>query len=109
MWINEEEVDKLIRSKPNVLSWRYDLTKIKQGRDTGIPCITVFVKKKVKASRLRRDELIPEEINGILKCPNPNCKDLLIKHGIRVVLNDIIDWCLRKGGLRRSHEGLLHH
>jgi len=65
MWIREEEVDKLIRSKPNVLSWRYDLTKIKQGRDTGIPCITVFVKKKVKASRLRRDELIPEEINGI--------------------------------------------
>jgi len=33
-----------------------------------------------------------------IKCANPNCKDLLIRHGIRVVLNDIIDWCLREEG-----------
>jgi len=65
MWIREEEVDKLIKSKSNVLSWRYDLTKIKQGKDTGEPCITVFVKKKVKVSELRSGELIPSRIGGI--------------------------------------------
>ncbi|RLI87756.1 MAG: hypothetical protein DRP01_01105 [Archaeoglobales archaeon] len=62
--MREAEIDKLIRSKPNVLSWRDDLTKVKNGRDTGEPCITVFVARKVKASELRPDELIPPEIDG---------------------------------------------
>ena len=63
--MREEEIDRLIRSKPNVLSWRDDLTKIKDGRDTGEPCITVFVARKVKISELRPDELIPPEIDGV--------------------------------------------
>jgi len=63
--MREEEIDRLIRSKPNVLSWRDDLTKVKNGKNTGEPCITVFVARKVKASELRPDELIPPEIGGV--------------------------------------------
>jgi len=61
----EDEIDRILRSKPNVLSWRYDLTKKVRGEDTGEPCITVFVAKKVKASELRPDELIPPELDGV--------------------------------------------
>lgn len=63
--MREEEIDKLIRSKPNVLSWRSDLTKIKNGKSTGEPCITVFVTRKIRASELKPDELIPPEIDGV--------------------------------------------
>ncbi|RLG75434.1 MAG: hypothetical protein DRO14_04605 [Thermoprotei archaeon] len=63
--MKEYEIDEILRKKPNVLSWRRDLTKIRGGKDTGEPCITVFVTRKVKASKLRPDELIPPEIDGV--------------------------------------------
>ena len=60
-----EKIDKIIRSKPNVLSWRFDLTKKVKGKDTGQPCITVFVTRKVKASKLKPNELIPPRIGDL--------------------------------------------
>ena len=63
--MNEKEIDRVLRRKPNVLSWRYDLTKKTGGIDTGEPCITVFVKQKVALDRLKPHEVIPKELNGV--------------------------------------------
>ena len=62
--MNQEQINKKIRQKPNVLSWRVDLTKIKNGVDTKIPCITVYVLNKIERKLLAPREVIPKTING---------------------------------------------
>lgn len=62
--MNEKEVDRQLR-KPNVLSWRTDLTKIKGGADVGQSCITVFVSNKLDKKKLASQDVIPPEIDGV--------------------------------------------
>jgi hypothetical protein len=65
--MNEELVDTLERSHshliklPRVLNTRIG-TKIKDGADTGIPCITVIVSEKIEESLLALEEIIPKFI-----------------------------------------------
>jgi len=54
-----------LKNKPNVLSFRTDLTKIKNRKDTSEPCITVFVTRKVKRASLSRNDIIPQKIEDI--------------------------------------------
>jgi len=64
-----DKIEKIINKKweelrkyKNVLNIRKG-TKWTGGKDTGIPCIVFYVKKKVK--RISKKHKIPEEINGI--------------------------------------------
>ena len=56
-------------SKPNTLSARADLTKITNGKDTGIPCITIFGTQKVPERyesgrrKLRLKDTVRKEID----------------------------------------------
>ena len=58
-------------SLPNVLSVRADQTKITDGKDTGIPCITVNVDRKIPKRypsgrrKLRVKDTVPKEVNKI--------------------------------------------
>lgn len=54
----------LRRRYPKVLSFNVG-TKWVGGVDTGRPCITVFVSKKIPKSYLSSDELLPSEVDGI--------------------------------------------
>jgi len=55
---------KKLKAMPNVLNVGVS-TKWKDGKDTGIPCITVCVKKKVAPSLLAPNEMVPKEVGGI--------------------------------------------
>ncbi len=66
-----EEVEEHLRAYPHVLSFNIDSTKWSDGKDTGEPCITVFVDEKVPlfdddGNRLLAvEDTLPKEINGI--------------------------------------------
>ena len=55
-------IDKL----PNVVGWSNKIQKkIIRGIISDIDCIRIYVSKKLPREMLRRDELIPEEVDGI--------------------------------------------
>lgn len=54
---------KLLRY-PNVVAVGEGI-QTKQGRPTGLPCIIVFVERKIPPDELGEDELLPEELEGI--------------------------------------------
>lgn len=64
--MSQKEIDEKIRKKPNVLTWRDDLTKITASKDTGKSCITVFVSEKVERRLLSNRQAIPKKIGGKL-------------------------------------------
>lgn len=49
---------------PNVLNTAAG-TKVKQGKDTGIPAIVVYVSKKVGEVELGAEQVVPKEIEGV--------------------------------------------
>jgi len=55
---------KELRERANVINVGVG-TKIVGGKDTGKPCITVFVRKKIPRSYLARKALIPGEVEGV--------------------------------------------
>jgi C1A family cysteine protease len=59
-----ERVHARLKALPNVLN-TFISTKIVKGRDTGTPCITVYVSEKVEERLLAPAELIPKEVEGI--------------------------------------------
>lgn len=63
--LHQVDIDNL-RRKPHVLSLRTDLTKITKDKDTGKPCITVFVDEKVDRALLTNRTAIPKVIRGVL-------------------------------------------
>jgi len=60
-----DEIWKSLSKLPNVIGI-FIGTKWKEGKDTGIPCVTIFVKKKISRSLLSPSDLIPPEISGII-------------------------------------------
>ena len=56
---------KEFRDYSNVLNIRKS-TKFVKGKDTGKPCITFFVTRKLKSSKLTKEELIPKTVKGII-------------------------------------------
>lgn len=54
---------KLLRY-PNVLAVGEGI-QTKLGKPTGLPCIVVFVERKIPPDELGEDEILPEEIEGI--------------------------------------------
>ena len=58
-------------SLPNVLSVRADQTKKTDDKDTGIPCVTIYVNRKVPERypsgrrKLRLRDTVPKDINKI--------------------------------------------
>ncbi len=50
--------------KANYLNIRLG-TKFKDGKDTGVPALVVYVSKKVAAAELAAEHLIPKEIEGV--------------------------------------------
>uniref|UniRef100_A0A6M3J9U1 Uncharacterized protein n=1 Tax=viral metagenome TaxID=1070528 RepID=A0A6M3J9U1_9ZZZZ len=59
------EIGEKLHSKPHFLNWRDDLTKKIGGKDTGVPCITIFVDEKVDRQLLTNRQAIPKEIDGM--------------------------------------------
>lgn len=56
-----------LRKYPNVISISTNSTKFTSDLDTGQPCITVFVSRKLKnPKRLKASEILPKEIDGVL-------------------------------------------
>jgi len=49
---------------PNVVGCGYG-TKLTSGRDTGRPCLAVFVRKKIRREELEPEELVPTEVEGV--------------------------------------------
>ena len=51
---------------PNVVGYSNTIKKkIVRGREIDVPCIRIYVKKKLPREALRKDELIPEELDGV--------------------------------------------
>ena len=50
---------------PHVLSITAESTKFTANQDTKVPCITVFVDRKLPESELSPEHVIPKQINGI--------------------------------------------
>jgi hypothetical protein len=55
---------KRIKAHYGVLSVRRG-TEFVHGKDTGIPCITVFVDEKKPLAKLTPDQILPDEIEGV--------------------------------------------
>lgn len=55
---------KALKDLPNVLSMKVG-TKIVDGKDTGIPCVTIYVTKKKPDRLLRAAARAPKEIEGV--------------------------------------------
>ena len=55
---------KELRGLPNVLNVAAG-TKIVGGKDTGKPCITLFVSRKVEARMLNLGEMVPLTVEGV--------------------------------------------
>jgi len=64
--INRSRVDDEIFEKKNVQSF-YAGTKIKNGVDTGEPCIIIGVTRKEKLENLSQKDLIPKELSNSIK------------------------------------------
>lgn len=60
--------------------------KIKNGKGTGIPSIRVYVKKKIPKGSLPKDQVIPDEINGI---PTDVIERQFVLHPASLSLDDI--------------------
>lgn len=56
---------KYLKKKKGVLSIREGY-KFKNGKKTKIPCISVFVKKKIDKKLLSSRDLIPKKVEGII-------------------------------------------
>jgi len=63
----KEIVEKYqIMKYPNVVGYSSKLQKkIKEGKVTDVDCIRIYVTKKIPKTMLRKDEVIPEKIEGI--------------------------------------------
>lgn len=59
--------------------------KIKGNKRIGVACIRVYVKKKLSKSRLSKDALIPDEINGF---PTDVIEREFVLHPAKVALSD---------------------
>jgi hypothetical protein len=53
-----------LKSIPGVLN-TFRSTKVTNGRDTGVPCIGVFVTHKVEESELKPEHIIPKMLDGV--------------------------------------------
>jgi hypothetical protein len=49
---------------PNVVGVAEGI-EVKRGRPTGVPCIVVYVKRKVPKAKLARRHTLPERIEGV--------------------------------------------
>ncbi len=49
---------------PNVVAVGEGI-QMKRGKPTGLPCIVVFVERKIPPDKLGEDEVLPEELEGI--------------------------------------------
>jgi len=54
-----------LRRQANFIMVGTSGTKFVKDQDTGVPCITVFVKEKVDERLLAYSDVIPKEIDGI--------------------------------------------
>jgi len=53
-----------LKKYPNVLSVRKGFKRV-GGKETNIPCITVFVSKKKPLTELEANDVVPKEIDGV--------------------------------------------
>lgn len=61
----EEKTARDLLSKKNVNGFSENETKIKNGKDTGEECTTVFVEKKVPLDKLKTEDVVPERIEDV--------------------------------------------
>jgi len=55
-----------LKAKANVLGFSTTTTKIKDGKDTGQPCLRIIVSKKMPLRKLAKKDVIPKEVEGII-------------------------------------------
>lgn len=55
-------MEKLVKY-PNVIGYATDIGKITAGENTGEPCLTVFVTKKLEKTQLKSKNIVPESID----------------------------------------------
>jgi len=61
-----QSLDNTLRAYPNYVGYTTDMGNIKDGKNTGEKAVTIFVTKKVPLDDLSAEEILPQNIDGVM-------------------------------------------